>query len=288
MVALIARARLTPEASAAVNEILRAGPVDAALNRFCKDRPNDLLADAATWADDVKNQEKTSVWHYVDIPRSVASRTALDPWCPPIGPSVEGKDRPGCITNAIRFELAILRDPSRSASDRASALRYIVHFLGDIHQPLHAIDNNDKGGNCTAIQFFGDARPANLHSIWDSKLIQHEFEKDKTTQTAYAADLNARFSPKFSAISGAKADDPEPWAWETNAVAKAVTYGNLQPGIPVAKPDPESVCKAETDKVQALHITIGEDYFSKAMPVIDEQLATAGFRLAALLNDTLR
>src|SRR4051812_43590773 len=71
MVALIARARLTPGVSAAVNELLRSVPIDAALKRYCQDRPNDPMADASTWADDVRNDEKTGEWHYVDIPRSV-------------------------------------------------------------------------------------------------------------------------------------------------------------------------------------------------------------------------
>jgi hypothetical protein len=290
MVALIARAHLTPAVSAAVDDLLRSNPIDPALTRFCQDRPNDLMADSATWADDAKNQEKTVVWHYIDIPRSAQATTSLDPWCPPIGPSVDGKNRPGCITEAIEYEVGILRDKSRSPSERATALRYIIHFVGDIHQPLHDVDDNDQGGNCTAIQFFGEDRPANLHAIWDYKLLQHELEKDKLTQAAYATSLNTRFEAKYSAMaaSEAKADDPVAWAWETRAIAVSNTYGNLEPGIPAATPDPQSVCAAHREKVQAMHIAIGQSYFSKAMPVVDERLAIAGFRLALLLNVVLR
>jgi hypothetical protein len=287
VVSLIARAHLTPAVSAAVDGLLRGNPISDTLNRFCQDRPNDLMADASTWADDAKNQEKTAVWHYVDIPRSVVAVTSLDPWCPPVGPSVDGKNRPGCITNAIDYELAILRDKSRPPAERAVALRYIIHFVGDIHQPLHDEDNNDQGGNCTAMQFFAEDRPANLHAIWDYKLIERELEKDKLTQAAWAAALDTRFATKYPAISAAKADDPVAWAWETHAMALSVAYGNLQPGIPVATPDPQSVCNAERDKVSALHIAIGEAYFAKTMPVIEERLATAGFRLAVLLNETM-
>src|SRR5580704_5399862 len=113
MVALIARAHLTPAVSAAVDGLLRQSPIDPALIRFCQDRPADLMADSATWADDTKNQEKTSVWHYIDIPLNVVAIVSVDPWCPPIGPSVEGKNRPGCVTDAIAYELGILRDKSR-------------------------------------------------------------------------------------------------------------------------------------------------------------------------------
>jgi hypothetical protein len=287
MVALIARAHLTPAVSAAVDELLRQSPIDPALTRFCQDRPSDLMADSATWADDTKNQEKTSVWHYVDIPLSVVSVTSLDPWCPPIGPSVDGKNRPGCITNAIEYELLILRDKSRPVPERATALRYVIHLVGDIHQPLHDADNDDQGGNCTAMQFFSEDRPANLHAIWDYKLIEHELAQDKLTQPAYAAALNTRYLTKYPALAKAQADDPVAWAWEAHAIAISTTYGLLQPGIPVETPDPKLVCAAERDRVQALHITVGDQYFARTMPVIDERLAIAGFRLAIVLNATL-
>jgi hypothetical protein len=288
IVALIARAHLTPAVSAAVDDLLRRNPIDPALTRFCQDRPNDPMADSATWADDVKNQEKTGVWHYVDIPRSVQTVTNLTQWCPPIGPSVEGKNRPGCITDAIEYELAILRDKSRTAAERATALRYVIHFLGDIHQPLHDEDNNDQGGNCTAMQFFSEERPANLHAVWDYKMIERELAKDKLTPSTYADRLNARYETKYASLSQAKADDPEAWAWETHFIGNSRTYGDLEPGIPVATSDPQVVCNAQRDNVQALHITIGDAYFKEEMPVIEDRLATAGFRLALLLNETLR
>lgn len=288
IVALIARTHLTPAVSAAVDDLLRANPIDPALTRFCQDRPADLMADASTWADDAKNPEKTGVWHYVDIPLSVNAVTSLDPWCPPIGPSVDGKNRPGCITKAIEYELAILKDKSRASADRATALRYIIHFVGDIHQPLHDEDNNDQGGNCTAIQFYTEDRPANLHAIWDYKLIERDLETKKRTQSAYAADLYTRFAAKFEALSAAPPNDPDAWAWEAHALTKTITYGNLQPQIPVETPDPKAVCATEREKVQALHIAVGDAYLNKAMPVIDDLLATAGFRLALLLNNTLQ
>lgn len=287
IVALIARAHLTPAVSTAVDELLRDSPIDPALTRFCQERPSDLMADSATWADDSKNQEKTSLWHYVDIPLSVVSIVSVDPWCPPIGPSVDGKNRPGCVTNAIVYELGILRDKSRPVAERATALRYVIHFVGDIHQPLHDEDNNDQGGNCTAMKFYSEDRPANLHAIWDYKLIQHQLELDKLSQPAYADTLNGRFSARYAALTKGKPDDAVAWAWDAHAIAISIVYGALQPGIPVETPDSKTACAAERDKVQALHIAIGDAYFGKAMPVIDEQLATAGFRLAALLNASI-
>src|SRR5262249_42165447 len=157
------------------------------------------------------------------------------------------------------------------------------HFVGDIHQPLHDVDNNDRGGNCTAIQFFTEDKPINLHAIWDYKLIEHRIDQQKSTQPQYAAALNEGYATRFDTLSSEKPDDPDTWAWQTHALADSVTYGNLSPAIPVETPNPQADCNAERDKVAALHIRIDDDYFSKAMPVIDKQLATAGYRLADLL-----
>lgn len=287
IVALIARAHLHPEVAAVVDQLLNDNPIDPALNRFCKDRPSDIMADASTWADDIKNTEKTSLWHYVDIPLTVSERTSLAPWCPAIGPSVDGKERPGCITNAMQYEWGILKDTATPPADRARALRYLIHFAGDIHQPLHDSDNDDRGGNCTSLRFFAEDRPANLHAIWDYKLIQRDLAGRKMSQTDYATALDRQLADRWK-TKAALRPDPEGWAWEGNALAKSVTYGDLKPLIPVEQPDPQADCDVERDKVAALHIAVAEDYFHQTIPVVDEQLAKAGYRLAELLNETFR
>src|SRR5580658_603252 len=83
IIALIARAHLTPTASNVVDQLLRENPIDPALNRFCRDRPNDLMADSATWADDARNIEKTAEWHYIDIPLAVHADPDAMQWCKP-------------------------------------------------------------------------------------------------------------------------------------------------------------------------------------------------------------
>src|ERR1700688_3061660 len=137
MVALIARAHLTPAASKAVDQLLRDNPIDPELSRFCTDRPSDLMADAATWADDARTIEKTADWHFIDIPVAVpadpANEQAAMKRCKP---AAGGK--PGCIAGAIDYEWAILRDGSQPGPNRARALRYVIHFVGDLSQPLHA------------------------------------------------------------------------------------------------------------------------------------------------------
>src|SRR5580658_5851559 len=124
IIALIARAHLTPAASNAVGQLLRENPIDPALSRFCKDRPNDPMADSATWADDAKTIEKTADWHFIDIPLAVNSAGQdVMRWC-----------QSGCIVSAIEREWAILRDRSQPAPLRAKALRYVIHLVGDLSQ----------------------------------------------------------------------------------------------------------------------------------------------------------
>ncbi len=290
IVALIARAHLTPGAIAAVDALLRGNPIDPALNRYCKDRPDDLMADSSTWADDVRNIEKTAEWHYIDIPLatdagSVPEKDAMK-WCAPLPDG-----RPGCIVTAIDTELKILRDPKQPANARAKALRYVIHFAGDIAQPLHDVDNHDRGGNCTSVRFFADERPQNLHTIWDSRLIARELAAANSTQPEYAQQLDRSFAESWSAWGESRADALA-WAWEGHKLAETIAYGDLRPVIPVepasAGEADDAGCSAERDRVGALHIAIDDKYGAEAVPVIREQLAKAGYRLAGLLNDTFR
>jgi hypothetical protein len=252
------------------------------------------MADASTWADDARNIEKTSQWHYIDIPLSVVQEHPDDNarrepniniWCVPVGPPNASKDRAGCIVSAISYELGILRDASRPEAERAKALRYIIHFIGDLHQPLHDTDNDDRGGNCTALTFFAEDRPANLHAIWDYKLIQRKLEREHQTQPQFAAALNQKFSERWIEWAPPKIDVLA-WAWEGHGIAHDVTYGDLRPHIPVEAPNRDTDCDLEREKIAALHIWISTEYFDKVEPVIEQQLAKAGYRLAALLNQT--
>ncbi len=290
MVALIARAHLTPVASAAVDRLLRENPIDPALKRYCMDRPDDPMADAATWADDIRNTEKNGEWHYIDIPRAVETGVVPEQdalkWCAPL------PDRkPGCVVTALEAEWAILRDPTQAPAARAKALRYVIHFVGDIAQPLHDVENRDQGANCTSVRYFTDEKPRNLHSIWDTQLIQRELANTKSTQATYAANLDQDFAAHWSGW-GESRPDVLAWAWQGHTLAETVAYGDLKPTIPVeppsATPTDDEACSAERARVAELHIAVDDAYAAKAVPVIREQLARAGYRLAGLLNQTFQ
>jgi hypothetical protein len=278
IIALIARAHLTAAASNAVDQLLRENPIDPALSRFCKDRPNDLMADSATWADDARNIEKTGDWHFIDIPLAVNAASDVMKWCKP----VDGK--PGCIVSAIDYEWALMRDKSQPAPVRAKALRYVIHLVGDLSQPLHATDNHDRGGNCTEINFFSEAKPENLHAIWDYKIIERNLAAEKMTQAQYARSLDEGFNEsKIDVLA---------WTWESHALASNVVYADLKPPIPIAAAAlgtaDQAACNTERQAVAALHIAIDGEYVGHALPVIRVQLAKAGYRLASLLNQTFK
>jgi hypothetical protein len=289
VVAFLARAHLTQAASGEVDRLLHAAPVDVSSNRYCPDPPADVMAAVASWADDVRAGKKNGVWHYIDIPRTTTKRTKITAWCPPISPASGGKDAAGCVVDAIEYFAKILSDKSRSDADRAEALRYLIHFVGDIHQPLHAIDDSDQGGNCDPVRFAGDPAATNLHSLWDSWLLTSAMQKGSFADTAaFAASLDARFAPLFESLSKRRVNDPESWAWESDGLARRMAYGKLNPAIAPEAAGSTVVCAARRKSVEALHIVISEAYVSQAQPVVDKQLARAGFRLARLLNSILR
>jgi hypothetical protein len=285
IVALIAGQHLTDQARAAVYRLLSDHPIDPSLDRFCKPPATDAMADAATWADDARRAEKTATWHYLDIPRGAEP---ADPakYCAPIGESHEGKDRPGCLLTALQHEFGILKDRSRPSAERATALRYIIHLISDLHQPLHTTSNDDQGGNCTIVTLFGDSKPTNLHAAWDYGIIAHYLKQNNETPAQMAALLDRRYQSQ-----GQKwlhdAIDFSQWILEGHELADRIVYGKLRPRLPVALAEDGPGCAVEKEKTAALRIDIGESYIARVMPVIDRQLAKAGYRLADVLNAAL-
>src|SRR5436305_3343582 len=145
-IAILAERYAQPAAVAAAKALLAAHPIDPALNRFCGPFSGDPIVDAATWADDYRNvDQSTAPWHFIDFPRATPDAAAhYTTYCP----------RGQCIVHAIVQQYGIARTSS-SAEARATALRYLIHFIGDVHQPLHAIANGDRGGNCVPVTYFG-------------------------------------------------------------------------------------------------------------------------------------
>ena len=161
------------------------------------------IAEASNWPDLMRSdwaefwQKTSSPWHYVTVP---PGRTYAESDAPPEGDAV---------TALERFSVTV-RDPRASLADRQLALRFIIHIVGDLHQPLHAGNGSDKGGNDVRVTFMG--RSTNLHSLWDSGLVDDE----QLSYSEMAAWLGDRIRPE-DARSWSTAD-PKVWIAENTAL----------------------------------------------------------------------
>jgi hypothetical protein len=286
VVALIAERHLDHRAREMAAQLLAAAPAHPDLRHSCPE-VGDWLADASTWADDIRHvRPDTAPWHFIDVPRGVAD-SDLVKYCPL---------RSGCITSALADELRTLRDPSQTPEARAEALRFLIHFVGDIHQPLHASTNNDLGGNCVPVTFFG-RMPAplnpqtavfvpNLHEVWDVEII----ERFSTGESArdVAAKLDQKFYGPISTWQ-AQAADFDAWVRESHGLAETIVYGRLPHPLPIEPPRAMTACAASDVRAKLkIDENLGDDYQNAATPVVEQQLAKAGARLAALLNSLWR
>ena len=207
------------------------------------------LAAVSTWADEIRSSRPgTAPWHYIDIPLDAS---AIDP----------ARDcRNGdCLTAAIIRFVSVLRDNASSPEVKNEALKFVVHFVADLHQPLHCADSHNRGGNEVHVTFLGET--ANLHNVWDTLLI----ERIDPDPDSYAKRLDAALTD--SNMSAYEEGTVADWVLESHAVAQKVAYGALPPG--------------ETSD-------LGIGYFRIAGPAIGLQLQKAGNRLAFLLNEALQ
>jgi hypothetical protein len=283
-VALIAERYLTPEAHQLVEKLLEENPVDPQVKRFCGSSIRDLLADGSTWPDDVRNERKNGPWHYIDIPRG-APRRALEEYC----------GAQGCVTKAIAEQWAVLKDRHAEPRKRAEALRYVVHFVADLHMPLHASTNNDQGGNCVPVKYFRrrahqshDSFSPNLHAIWDTAILERDMEGADPAE--FADYLGEVFSGELEQWQKAGIHI-EDWTWESHDLAESVAYGELKPMVPVEAPVSVHSCADDNhvgERLFRMQLTAGQAYQDAAAGVVEKRLAQAGVRLAMILNDAAK
>lgn len=240
IIAQIAESRLTPKAKAAIDELLA---------------KKETMSSVASWADTVrKEREETATWHYVDLPYEMRAYDAAR----------DGKNGNNVIDKVVDFA-NVLNDRTRPESERVEALKFLIHFVGDLHQPLHCAERNeDKGGNFRLVFFMDEPQAVNLHRVWDSVILKHMMEDkgEKLSIKEYAEKLAGSITEKQAKEwSGG---DPVAWANEAHQLAIDVVYADVPADGPPVK--------------------LGEPYLQRAEPVIDMQLARAGTRLGALLN----
>jgi len=280
--AALAEKHLTPEAKTALLALLTANPIDPSIQRYCGNSGLDPFVDSATWAADERNIDpSTAPWHSIDIPLSKKSGNTQD-FC----------GAAGCVLTAIPQQLAILKDKTQPAAKRANALRFIIHFVGDLHQPLHAETNGDRGGNCVPVKYFrrkplvhNNSYTPNLHHIWDTEIPERAMQGAGPAE--FADILETEFGGSFAdwQQGGIQLDA---WVWEGHEYASDTSYGAL--GKPVVdEPNPPvSSCADNNNIGQRMlhkHIVLATAYEEQAEPIIEERLAQAAIRLAMILNN---
>ena len=255
-VAKIAMANVRPGTAAAVRRILA---TTALLDTpTC---PATRIEGASTWADCIKplkNPDGTSrfgyayTWHFQDV--NVCEPFALETAC----------KNGNCVSTQITRDVALLRDRRTPAKQRAEALLFLIHFVGDLHQPLHAGEKNDQGGNQIAAAY-GSYSPAkfNLHSIWDGTLAERAITTGPSLVHRYPAATRAKIA------RGGVVD----WSRESWRVSHDYVYATALHGEP-CQPNPAKV-------------TLDEATIETLIPVARLEVLRGGLRLAKLLDRAL-
>ena len=241
LTALVAEQYLSPETRAQVAKLLG----------------KQTLADVAPWADEYRSEHpETDPWHFVDIP-AAESQFDRNRDCPvsKANPASPWRD---CITDRILYFEGRLGDASLSPADRAMALKFLVHFIGDIHQPFHAL-GDDRGGNDIPVTFMGSGVcgefRCNLHGVWDDMLIEEQGLSEK------------KYTDKL--LNEIKDNN-----WERLAGGEPTTWANISHHYAV-------------DALVPKGTLIPSEYVADEVTVVDAQLALGGLRLARVLNRIL-
>ena len=223
----IAESHLTKKAKKAIEKILN----------------GKSLALVSTYGDEIKSDNKYrefGTWHYVNLP---AGETKY---------SEEIASPEGDLLAALRKCKEVLTDKNSSREEKEFYLKMLVHFMGDLHQPLHTGRGEDKGGNDIQVRWFNDG--TNLHSLWDSKMID-SYDMSYTELAANTADLTEK---QIKEISQGTFED---WLYESKQLSERV-YASAEIG-------------------EKLSYRYMYDWF----PVVREQLQKGGIRLAEVLNE---
>ncbi len=288
VVAYIAERELNPVALSNAVTLLTTFPIT--IHRNCTALPGTTpMSDAATWADDVRFLRKnTAPWHFVDVPLEHAGEDPNN-WC-----------NGSCVIKAINDQMQVLRTADLQNPDEATAeaLRFVIHFVGDLHQPLHATTNTDRGGNCVPLAF-GNRKPhakgtsysPELHGIWDTEMVQELGANSATDDTIGLAQLlDKEITERQRHAWSSKT--PTEWAIESTKFAASTAYkgltnshGDVVDASGLAGSEVNGGCDGTVEsKIVAMGIEANANYRSASEAVIEERLKQAGVRLAFLLN----
>lgn len=206
--------------------------------------PLESLAEASTYADDMKSnpsefwQRTASPWHYVTVPEHKHYHDV-------------GAPEQGDAYTALKKFTATLKDPKSSLEEKQLALRFIVHLIGDLHQPLHAGNGKDRGGNDVKVRFFW--QDSNLHRVWDSQMIGQK----ELSYTEWTDWLDKKITAQD--ISDWHSTDPAVWITESTKIR-------------------DTIYPKDANKMSY-------DYLYDHIPTVKRRLQQAGIRIAHYLNE---
>jgi hypothetical protein len=226
VVGQIAENHLSPKAAKAVRELL--GP--------------DSLAEVSNWADEIRSDpswKRADPWHYVNIPDGETYETM-------------SKNPAGDVIVALKKFEATLRNPAAPKEERIQALKFMVHMIGDLHQPLHAGKRDDLGGNRVSVHWFRSVEATNLHTVWDDLII----EQEKLSFTEWTRFLD---HPTAAEVKDWQATSYAGWMEESFKLRDRCY--DFKPELPLSY-----------------------EYVYKSMPIVKQRLLQAGVRLAGTLN----
>jgi hypothetical protein len=237
----VAESYLTPETKKAIAELLH----------------GQKISDIASWADDVRSSHpETGPWHYVDIPKDQV-KFDRDRDCPlnAANPKSPWRD---CATDRILYFEGRLGDESLPQDQRAEALKYLVHFIGDIHQPFHAI-GDARGGNGISVAFLGSNQcgsyKCNLHGVWDESILEHRGLSNEKYRDLLLKEIKEN-------------------NWERMNGGEPTTWANVSHHYAVNAFAPNGAL-------------LDHNYVNEETKIVDAELALGGLRMARVLNRIL-
>lgn len=266
IIARLASKLLTQKAQTQVNSLLAQG---------------ETLESVAVWADGLRGnfdnpgaRPETPLWHFVDIPRGKTYEASRDCAETPNG---------SCVISALVIFQEILSKTKKGyyneRFNRYEALKFIVHFTGDIHQPLHCIDDKDAGGNGKKVWWLDGSTERSLHHVWDDDILSENMKKaNKDDEDDYADYLFQSFTPAEKNMA------LPPPATKPTMVSRAVVGTWARDAHVIA----ENAYNLLGQPDATNHYTLGSAYYNKTSVSVNAQLKLGAIRLARILNENLR
>jgi hypothetical protein len=239
---LNARAKWGPTGHRTVGEIANKHLTSKAKREIKKLLKGESLALVSTFGDEIKSDkryDKYYTWHYINMPMEADY-------------DVSKQNPDGDLVSGIAYCKSVIKDQNASDEDKAFYLKLLIHFIGDLHQPMHVGLEEDKGGNDFKVQWF--YKDSNLHSVWDSKMI------DDYGMTYSELSKNAEVLTKDQ-IKELQKGSVIDWVNDTHKLSRVV-YASTQAGD-----------------------NLKYEYSYKFLNVARKQMQIAGIRLAKTLND---